>query len=131
MGTRIFLYMALSLSLPGFASYCHAGSEKAKAMLTAPMAPRLPLARRPGISAHRRTAASIRSHAIGGGERAGADETFEPASAGVHLAPVRSGEVDDGQAGCRQSLVEALAGLDIARGDQQAGEVMQSGIVSD
>ena len=30
----MFLYMALSLSLPGFASYCHAGSEKAKAMLT-------------------------------------------------------------------------------------------------
>src|SRR4029077_10026084 len=104
MGTRIFLYMALSLSLPGFASYCHAGSEKAKAMLTGDGA-QAAVGRRRGIRAHQRTAASIRSDAIGGRERAGADETFEPAAAGVHLAPVRSSEVNDGQAGCWQSLV--------------------------
>ena len=47
-------------------------------------------------------------------ERAGTDETLQPAAAGMHLAPVLSGEVDHGKAGRRQPLIEPLARLDIA-----------------
>src|SRR5262245_31536501 len=72
-----------------------------------------------------------RSDPIGLRQRAGADEALEPPAVGMHLAPILAGEIDHGEPGGRQPLIEPLAGFDVARGDQPPRRVMQPRIVSD
>jgi hypothetical protein len=68
---------------------------------------------------------------MGFGQRARADETLEPSALGVHLAPAFGGKLDHRETSGRQSFIEAFAGLDITRGDQQPRDVVQAGIVTD
>src|SRR5215831_19719527 len=72
-----------------------------------------------------------RSDPIGLRQRAGADETLEPAAMGMQLAPILAGKIDDREAGRRQAFVEPLAGLDVAGGDETPRRLMQPRIVSD
>src|SRR5262249_4065130 len=64
-------------------------------------------------------------------QRGGAHEALEPSAVGMQLAPVLAGKIDHREAGRRQPLIESLAGLDVARGDQPPRRVMQPRIVSD
>ena len=49
----------------------------------------------------------------------------------MELLPIVAGEIDHREPGGRQSLVEPLARLDVARGDQQPGGLVQPWIVAD
>src|SRR5262249_57777571 len=68
---------------------------------------------------------------VGLRERARAYEALESPAVGMYFAPVFTGKVDHGETGGRQPLIEALAGLYVAGGDQPPGGVVQPRIVAD
>src|SRR5215472_7360105 len=137
IGTRIFLYMAPSHSLTWFSDILP--RLPADRESGAPPMPPSAVAQAPGRGAptgrpplwRQRGKPHSLSDPIGLCQRAGAHEALEPSAVGMQLAPVLAGKIDHREAGRRQPLIESLAGLDVARGDQPPRRVMQPRIVSD
>ncbi len=55
----------------------------------------------------------------------------KPTSMGMQLGPIVKGKIDDHQSGGGKFLVEPLAGLEIAGGNEQGCELLQTRVVAD
>src|SRR5215469_1164666 len=138
IGTRIFLYMAPSHSLTWFSDILPrlpADRESGAPPMPPSAVAQAPWPRGangpPPALAPTGQAPRALSDPIGLCQRAGAHEALEPSAVGMQLAPILAGKIDHREAGRRQPLIESLAGLDVARGDQPPRRVMQPRIVSD